>query len=284
MIIDVHYHVGTCAFGRYDFSIDRQWVRDEMRQFDIQKTIVFPYRYPGSYDHLNREILNLFADENILPFARIRFNFKSMDALKYLSVIKIRSPHKRIQRALKEIMGRKGIAPYRNEEEEKIRFAEIMRRSSGIKFHDNQDGHLHENHFQYLLSFEKPIVFHINPFKLDYFLSLHAAHVRSPIVIAHLGASDGDSIYLAKTIDLLKNYDFLYTDTAAHVCANHVIPFLREVPKKILFGSDGPVVSQGSIRYLIEQTGRAMFNDKGAGLQMIADNSAAFCRAAGWNA
>lgn len=282
MIIDVHYHVGTKVFGRWDFAIDKRWVKDEMQMSDVGKTIVFPYMSPGSYDELNTEILDVFADEDIIPFGRLRFNYKPGDALKYLSRININSVSKRSLRIIKEIIGRKDIPTFADEKEEKARFSAMMRRCKGIKFHDNQDGHLHEQHFEFLISFGKPIIIHINPYKLEYFLSIYKHSVKSPIVIAHLGAIDADSIYLTKTIEMLKKYDFLFTDTAGHVCANYVIPFLSEVPEKILFGSDGPVVSQGSTKCLLIQCGRELFKDKGKGLAIIEKNTVDFCNRSGW--
>jgi len=282
MIIDVHYHVGTKAFGRYDFVIDKKWVKDEMSMFNIQKTVVFPYMFPGSYDELNREILDIFADESIIPFARLRLNFKGRDALKYLSLIKIPGMAKRSYRIAKEISGRKDIPAYEGEHEEKARFSIVMERCKGIKFHDNQDGQLTEQNFEFLLSFGKPIVIHINPYKLEYFLNLFPSAVKAPIVIAHLGAADADSLYLPKTIELLKKYDFLYTDIAAHVCASHVIPFLREVPEKLLFGSDGPVVSQGSTKCLLIQSGRELFKSEDKALEIVSQNSIEFCGKSGW--
>jgi len=284
MIIDVHYHAGTKVYGRFDFQIDRQWMKEEMEMSGVQKTIVFPYRAPGSYENLNKEIIESFANESILPFARLRLNFKKIDALKYLTKIKVPGLTKKVLRIIKEINNRKGIVNYKDEEQEKIRFSTIMEHCKGIKFHDNQDGHLHEKHFEFLVSFGKPIVLHINPYKLEYFLSLFETKIKAPIVIAHLGAGDADRIYLEKTRELLKRYDFLYTDIAAHVCANHLVPFLRETPKKVLFGSDGPVVSQGSTKYLILQTGRELFKDGDQALDIIKQNSTDFIKKSGWQA
>ena len=282
MIIDVHYHVGTKKFGPYDFAIDKQWLREEMGMSDIQKTIVFPYQFPGSYETLNHEILDVFADDDILPFARLRLNFKKTDCMKYLTKIRIDSPLKRIARVFKEIDNRRCIATYGDEAEEKSRFTDIMDKFRGIKFHDNQDGHLTEEHFEFLLSFRKPIVLHINPFKLDYFLSLFANSVQAPLVIAHLGAPDSDSIYLVKTREILQRYDFLFTDTAAHVCSNHLVPFLQEVPEKVLFGSDGPVINQGSTRCYFQQGSRALFNDKDKWESVVEQSTADFCGRSGW--
>lgn len=282
MIIDVHYHVGTKVFGRYDFAIDKKWVKDEMDMFNIQKTIVFPYMSPGSYDKLNHEILDNFADEDLIPFARLRLNFRRRDALRYLSLINVPGMAKRSYRIAKEISNKKGIPAYDGENEEKARFSTTMERCKGIKFHDNQDGQLTKQNFEFLLSFGKPIVLHINPYKLEYFLDLFPGAVKAPIVIAHLGAEDADSVYLPKTRQLLKTYDFLYTDIAAHVCANHVVPFLREIPEKLLFGSDGPVVSQGSTKCLLIQSGRELFKDKDKVLEVVSQNSIEFCRKSGW--
>jgi len=282
MILDVHYHVGTKAYGRYDFSIDKQWVLDEMKMFGVQKTVVFPYKSPHSYQVLNQEIIDTFADNNILPFSRLRLNFRSGDAFRYLSKIKIHGISKRSLRIIKEIKGRRGIPAYQDEETEKGRFSATMEHCKGIKFHDNQDGHLQEEQFEFLLSFRKPIVMHINPYKLEYFLSLFSSAVHAPVVIAHLGGIDADSIYLEKTREMLKKYDWLYTDTAAHVFANYLVPFLREIPEKILFGSDGPVVSQGSTMALVQQCGRELFKDKDKSVEIIAENSGVFCRESGW--
>lgn len=282
MIIDVHYHAGTKVYGDYDFKITKQWLNEEMEMFDIQKTVVFPYCAPGSYDDLNKELIESFADENILPFARLRFNFKKIDAYKYLSKIKIPGIGKRGYRILKEINGRRGIVTYKDEDQEKLRFTESMRHCKGIKFHDNQDGHLNEKHFEFLLSFNKPIVMHINPYKLEYFLSIYKEKVNAPIIIAHLGACDADKVYLKKTREILKKYDFLYTDLAAHICANHLVPFLREIPEKVLFGSDGPVISQGSIKCLLLQSSRELYKNTDGALKVISQNSADFCHKSGW--
>ncbi|MFV2004702.1 MAG: hypothetical protein ACC650_05810 [Gammaproteobacteria bacterium] len=282
MIIDVHSHAGTKVFGAYDFKIDRQWLHEEMKMFDIQKTVIFPYCAPGSYDELNRELIESFADESILPFARLRFNFKPSDAYKYLTKLKIPGIGKRGYRILKEINGRRGIAAYKDEDQEMLRFTESMKHCRGIKFHDNQDGHLHEKHFEFLLSFNKPIVMHINPYKLEYFLSLYEDKVKAPIVIAHLGDCEADKVHLEKAKAILKKFDFLYTDTANHVCANHLVPFMREVPEKVLFGSDGPVISQGSIKGLMLQCSRELYKNTDGVLKQVSQNTAAFCRKSGW--
>lgn len=276
MLIDVHYHAGTKVYGRFDFKIDQKWMLDEMEMSGVGKTIVFPYRAPGSYESLNRELIEKFACDTILPFARLRLNFRKGDAYKYLGKIAIPGAGKRILRILKEINNRKGIVSYHDERAEISRFEKVMPECAGIKYHDNQDGHINEEHFDFLLSFHKPIVLHINPFKLDYFLRRASTLVKAPVIIAHLGADDADQIYLRKTREMLNQYDMLYTDIAAHVCANHLVPFITETPNKVLFGSDGPVVSQGSTKSLIIQAGRELYRDGNRALNIIEANSRDF--------
>jgi hypothetical protein len=248
----------------------------------VHKSIVFSYRAKGSYDPLNRELIDQFAGDDILVFSRVRLNFRKTDALTYLSKIKIHSMAKRAARCVKEVVARRGIQAFVGEDREKELFTATMHKCHGIKFHDNQDGQLNEENFEFLLSFKKPIVFHINPYKLEYFLSNATGTVHAPIVFAHLGALDSDSLYWSKPRELLQKYDFLYTDTAAHIFSNHLIRFLQETPAKVLFGSDGPVVSQGSTRCLFRQAGRELYGDGEKALDLVSQNTQDFCKRSGW--
>jgi len=84
-----------------------------------------------------------------------------------------------------------------------------------------------------------PVLFH--PPKVADFHMIASAYPRITFIMAHLGSfsSQNWSEHLA-AIDTAKRYPNLYLETSSVILWRYLEMASREIPEKLIFGSDGP--------------------------------------------
>jgi len=249
MIIDFHYHFSQTKDDEYSLDIDKNFIKESCASF-VDKICLFPYFVKTSY-FINKA--NNFILENpenyILPSVRVRVPFslkKDLQVtLRALKSYKI-SFLKKFFKSLIVVKHKKQVILHKNINDIPTLESIPKNRYFLIKFHDYQDGTLTEEIFYKLLKFKKPMLFHISPYKLAYFLEkMH--NINVPIIIAHLGKSGLGLNEESLAITLAKQYDFIFLDTGGITDITLLKKVLDNVPYKLVFGSDGPVFSPRAI-------------------------------------
>jgi predicted TIM-barrel fold metal-dependent hydrolase len=202
LVIDAHGHSGHGqALGApWTTYNDPEMILRHAEEAGIDKTIIFPIENP-TYQKANEEIARIVE----------RYPDKFMGFAKHDPVAEAGRIERLLTREVREL-GLKGLKLHKPPTREMLDVVADLR---------------------------IPVLFH--PPKVADFHMIASAYPRINFIMAHLGSfsSQNWSEHLA-AIDVAKRYPNVYLETSSVILWRYLEMAAREIPEKLIFGSDGP--------------------------------------------
>jgi len=202
LVIDAHGHAGhgEALSAPWSTFNDPEVILRHAEEAGIDKTIIFPIENP-TYQKANEEIARI---EERYPGRFIGF-------AKHDPVMEGGKIERLLTREVREL-GLKGLKLHKPPTREML---------------------------DVVANLKIPVLFH--PPKVADFHMIAASYPRITFIMAHLGSfsSQNWSEHLA-AIDVAKRYPNVYLETSSVILWRYLEMAAREIPEKLIFGSDGP--------------------------------------------
>jgi predicted TIM-barrel fold metal-dependent hydrolase len=202
LVIDAHGHAGhgEALSAPWSTFNDPEVILRHAQEAGIDKTIIFPIENP-TYQKANEEIARIVE----------RYPGKFIGFAKHDPIAEAGEIERLLTREVKEL-GLKGLKLHKPPTREMLEVVENL---------------------------TIPVLFH-SP-KVADFQMIASAYPSISFIMAHLGSfsSQNWSEHLA-AIDVAKRYPNVYLETSSVILWRYLEMAAREVPDKLIFGSDGP--------------------------------------------
>ena len=222
-LFDVHANVGFSDREHLSFGqLSEGAFLDLMETSGVARACAFPPMM-GRYRQANERLADWAATTGgrVLPFARLG--------------------------------GRRGPRPLRQSWQVRETLASLFRqrpsdaadleRYAGVKLIPHMSGLPSRGVLARISELRLPVLVHAGvPSPPAWIEKALVARLRSPVILAHLGAFPCDAGGLREAVELARRHPHVYLDTSGAWMAGFITYAAERVPEKLLFGSDAPMV------------------------------------------